>query len=121
LMIRADAGARVSPTPTATATATGTPSSCSWGAGADLPTAGIRFSGVFFPANGKFYAMGGRDLQTGGTEFTNPFEYDPVANSWTTKAATYPDHFVGYTASGVATDNVTYYIYTYSGSMSFTA
>ena len=53
--------------------------------------AGIRFGGVYFPANGKFYAMGGRDLRTGGIEFTNPFEYDPVSNSWTTKAATYPD------------------------------
>src|SRR5215472_15079067 len=42
---------------------------CDWGVGADLPVAGIRFGGVFFPANGKFYAMGGRDLQTGGTEF----------------------------------------------------
>ena len=40
--------------------------SCSWGTGADLPGAaaagGIRFGGVFFPANGKFYAMGGREL-----------------------------------------------------------
>ena len=120
-MIRADAGAQVSPTPTATATATGTPSSCSWGAGADMPVAGIRFSGVFFPANGKFYAMGGRDLQTGGTEFTNPFEYDPVANSWTTKAATYPDPFVGNTECAVANDSGTDYIYCVGGSQSSTA
>ena len=120
-MIRADAGAQVSPTPTATATATGTPSSCSWGAGADMPVAGIRFSGVFFPANGKFYAMGGRDMQTGGTEFTNPFEYDPVANSWTTKAATYPDPFVGNTECAVANDSGTDYIYCVGGSQSSTA
>src|SRR5437588_2186601 len=120
-MIRADAGAQVSPTPTATATATGTPSSCSWGAGADMPVAGIRFSGVFFPANGKFYAMGGRDMQTGGTEFTNPFEYDPVSNSWTTKAATYPDPFVGNTECAVANDSGTDYIYCVGGSQSSTA
>ncbi len=117
-MIRADAGAQVSPTPTATATATGTPSSCSWGAGADMPVAGIRFSGVFFPANGKFYAMGGRDMQTGGTEFTNPFEYDPVSNSWTTKAATYPDALVSNTECAVANDSGTDYIYCVGGSQS---
>ena len=81
--------------------------SCSWGTGADLPVAGIRFSGVFFPANGKFYAMGGRDLQTGGTEFTNPFEYDPVGNSWTTKAASYPDPFVSNIECAVANDSGT--------------
>ncbi len=32
-----------------------------WSAGPNLPFAGVRFAGVFFPANGKFYAMGGRD------------------------------------------------------------
>jgi N-acetylneuraminic acid mutarotase len=106
-----------SPTPTPTAT----PSSCSWGAGADLPQPGIRFGGVFFPANGKFYAMGGRDLQTGGTEFTHPFEYDPVANSWTTKAATYPDPFVSNTECAVANDSGTDYIYCVGGSQSSSA
>jgi len=95
--------------------------SCSWGAGADMPVAGIRFSGVFFPANGKFYAMGGRDLQTGGIEFTNPFEYDPVSNSWTTKAATYPDPFVGNIECAVANDSGTDYIYCVGGSQSSTA
>src|SRR5947207_7416978 len=122
-MIRADAGGGGTPTPSpsATPTSTGTPSSCSWGAGADMPVAGIRFSGVFFPANGKFYAMGGRDMQTGGTEFTNPFEYDPVANSWTTKAATYPDPFVGNTECAVANDSGTDYIYCVGGSQSSTA
>ena len=33
--------------------------------------------GVFFPANGKFYAMGGRSPTQPGSEFTHPFEYDP--------------------------------------------
>src|SRR6267154_4238151 len=94
---------------------------CSWGAGADMPVAGIRFSGVFFPANGKLYAMGGRNLQTGGIEFTNPFEYDPVGNSWTTKAATYPDPFVGNTECAVANDSGTDYIYCVGGSQSSTA
>src|SRR5437899_2568082 len=68
------------------------PAPCSWSAGPDLPSPGVRFVGVYFPANGKFYAMGGRDVNN--VEFTNPFEYDPVANTWTTKSATYPDNHV---------------------------
>ena len=92
--------------------------SCSWGTGADLPGAaaagGIRFGGVFFPANGKFYAMGGRDVNN--VEFTNPFEYDPVSNSWTTKGATYPDSLVSNTECAVANDSGTDYIYCVGGS-----
>src|SRR5262249_6567653 len=109
-------GGTPTPTPTATATptSTGTPAACSWGAGADLPFAGIRFSGVFFPANGKFYAMGGRDVNN--IEFTNPFEYDPAGNSWTTKSATYPDGFVSNTECAVANDSGTDYIYCVGGS-----
>ena len=38
-------------------------------------------AGVYFPANGKFYAMGGRASDTAGNEFTHPFEYDPNTNS----------------------------------------
>src|SRR5262249_51407223 len=62
---------------------------CVWSAGANLPSPGVRFVGVFFPANGKFYAMGGRAFDGGGGEFTNPFEYDPAGNSWTIKSAAY--------------------------------
>ena len=94
--------------------------SCSWGTGADLPGAaaagGIRFGGVFFPANGKFYAMGGRDVNN--VEFTNPFEYDPVSNSWTTKAATYPDSLVSNIECAVANDSGTDFIYCVGGSQS---
>jgi hypothetical protein len=46
-------------TPTPTPTATCTPA---WFAGAPLPTPAVRAVGVYFPANGKFYAMGGREL-----------------------------------------------------------
>src|SRR5262245_17784568 len=87
---------------------------CSWRAGHDRPFAGIRFSGVFFPANGKFYAMGGRDASN--IEFTHPFEYDPVGNSWTTKTATYPDSLVSNTECAVANDNGTDFIYCVGGS-----
>jgi plastocyanin len=92
--------------------------SCSWGTGADLPGAaaagGIRFGGVFFPANGKFYAMGGRDVNN--VEFTNPFEYDPVSNTWATKGATYPDSLVSNIECAVANDSGTDYIYCVGGS-----
>ena len=73
-------------------------------------------AGVFFPANGKFYAMGGRMSDTAGSEFTHPFEYDPVTNSWTTKSATYPDTHVNNMACGVLTDAGTPYIYCVGGS-----
>ena len=74
-------------------------------------------AGVYFPANGKFYAMGGRACRHSWHEFTNPFEYDPVTNSWTTKAATYPDNLVNNMACGVLTDAGTPYIYCVGGSV----
>jgi hypothetical protein len=115
-------GPSPTPTPSGTPSAspTPTPGQCSWGAGADLPSVGTRFAGVFFPANGKFYAMGGRSNDTGGGEFTNPFEYDPVLNTWTTKAATYPDGNVNNMACGVLNDSGTDYIYCVGGSQSVT-
>jgi hypothetical protein len=36
-----------------------------------------------FPANGKFYEMGGRSSDLAGSDFTNPFEYDPGTDTWT--------------------------------------
>jgi plastocyanin len=89
-----------------------------WSAGPDMPAAGVRSVGVYFQANGKFYAMGGRatasDAPVGN--FTNPFEYDPVANSWATKSATYPDNQVNNMACGVLSDSGTPYIYCVGGS-----
>jgi hypothetical protein len=76
----------------------------------------VRLVGVYFPANGKFYAMGGRSSDSAGSDFTNPFEYDPGTNTWTTKAATYPDNQVNNMACGVLTDAGTPYIYCVGGS-----
>ena len=81
-----------------------------------MPSPGTRMAGVFFPANGKFYAMGGRMSDTAGSEFTHPLEYDPGTNSWTTKSATYPDNHVNNMACGVLTDAGTPYIYCVGGS-----
>ncbi len=93
------------------------PQPCMWSAGASLPSVGVRLVGVFFPANGKFYAMGGRSSDSAGSEFTHPFEYDPNTNTWTTKAATYPDNMVNNMACGVLTDAGTPYIYCAGGSV----
>ena len=60
---------------------TGSCAQSGWSAAAPLPTPGVRLAGVYFPANGKFYAMGGRASDTAGNEFTHPFEYDPNTNS----------------------------------------
>jgi N-acetylneuraminic acid mutarotase len=124
-----------SPTPTPTAT----PIPCSWLVGQDLPSVGTRSVGVFFPGDfhhsrnpigglstlagptpqpplGKFYAMGGRSSDTAGSDFTQPFQYDPASNSWTTKAATYPDNQVSNMACGVLNINGANYIYCVGGS-----
>jgi plastocyanin len=87
-----------------------------WSAGPDLPSVGVRMAGVYFPANGKFYGMGGRSSDAAGSEFTHPFEYDPGTNSWTTKSATYPDTHVNNMACGVLADAGTPYIYCVGGS-----
>src|SRR6266487_3145614 len=108
--------AAVGPGPSPTPTPTATPTSCSWSAAASLPSVGTRIVGVYFPANGKFYGMGGRSSDLAGSDFTHPFEYDPVANTWTIKSATYPDNFVNNMACGVLTDAGTPYIYCVGGS-----
>ena len=89
---------------------------CSWAAGPSMPTVGTRMAGVFFPGNGKFYAMGGRSSDVGGSEFTHPYEYDPGSNSWTIKSAMYPDNHVNNMACGILNQGGTDYIYCVGGS-----
>jgi hypothetical protein len=86
----------------------------SWQAGPDMPSTGVRMVGV--AANGKFYAVGGRSIDGVGHDFTHPFEYDPTANIWTIKSATFPDNQVSDMACGVLTDSGTPYIYCVGGS-----
>jgi len=94
-----------SPTPTATATVAPSPSpSCTpgWSFGSAFPAAAVvRAPGNFFPANGKFYSIGGRSADTAGADFTRPFEYDPATNAWTMKPSTIPDLKVNNMACGV--------------------
>ena len=60
--------------------------------------------------------MGGRSSDTAGSDYTHPFEYNPGSNSWTTKAATYPDNQVNNMACGVLTVAGTPQIYCVGGS-----
>jgi hypothetical protein len=96
----------------------GSESPLGWSAGTILPSVGVRLVGVYFYANGKFYAMGGRSSDTAGSDFTHPFEYNPNSNTWVTKSATYPDNQVNNMACGVLTQSGTPYIYCIGGSPS---
>lgn len=87
-----------------------------WTAGPDMPSTGVRMVGVYFAANGKFYAIGGRSMDGVGNDFAHPFEYDPGSNSWAIKSATYPDNEVSNMACGVLNDSGTDYIYCVGGS-----
>jgi Kelch motif len=94
----------------------GIPCTPGWSAGGNFPSVGVRSVGVYFPANGKFYAMGGRSSELAGSDFTHPFEYDPAANTWTTKSAMYTDPQVNNMACGVLTLGGVPYIYCVGGS-----
>jgi len=74
---------------------------CEWLTGSDMPSVGVRSVGIYFPDNGKFYAIGGRSSDAAGSDFMHPFEYDPATNTWTSKSATYPDNQVNNMACGV--------------------
>src|SRR5213080_1987092 len=87
-----------------------------WSAGPSLPSVGVRLVGVHFNGNGLFYGMGGRSSDLAGSDFMHPFEYNPGTNTWTTKAATYPDNQVNNMACGELFESGTHYIYCVDGS-----
>jgi hypothetical protein len=87
-----------------------------WTPGGNLPSVGVRSVGVYFPRNGRFYAMGGRSSDLAGSDFLHPFELDPAFNTWINLTATYPDNQVNNMACGVLTENGTPYIYCVGGS-----
>jgi hypothetical protein len=77
------------PTPSPSGTASATPTCVptgGWSAGAAFPAVGnVRAVGIYFPANGRFYHMGGRSSDTAGNNFANPFEYNPTTDTWVMK------------------------------------
>jgi hypothetical protein len=97
--------------------AAGTAQAAAWFPGPNFPnTADIRSVGVFFPANGKFYAMGGRTSDSAGSDLRNPSEFDPVAGTWAVKTGAFDDGQVNNMAAGVLNVGGTDYIFTVGGS-----
>ena len=111
-------GGSPTPTPTASpsATPTSTPAACTWSAGPDMPTLLVRAVGVFFPANGNFYTMGGRTSDTAGSDFQHALQFSPGSNSWTQRPSTFPDNPMNNMACGVLTVSGTPQIYCVGGS-----
>src|ERR1700682_4257124 len=87
-----------------------------WTGGPNLPGPLVRAVGVLFPANGHFYAVGGRSSDSPGSDSTNPFDYNPGTNTWTTATVTFPDNQVNNMACGVLTVGTTPQIYCVGGS-----
>jgi N-acetylneuraminic acid mutarotase len=81
-----------------------------------MPTVLVRAVGVFFPADGNFYTVGGRTSDTAGSDFQHVLQYSPVTNSWTQKAVTLPDNQMNNMACGVLSVSGTPQIYCVGGS-----
>jgi hypothetical protein len=87
-----------------------------WTTGAVFPTTHVRGLGAWFPANGRFYVLGGRTSDLAGSDLLSPSEYTPGLNAWTVKSAVFPSNEVNNMVGGVLTDGGTPYIYCVGGS-----
>jgi len=87
-----------------------------WAGATDFPDFEVRAWGAFFPTNGKFYVLGGRDADTAGADFQQVSEYDPVAATWTLKNGTFADNQVNNMVGGVLDFGGTPYIVVLGGS-----
>jgi len=100
--------------------ASGKPDSVdTWSAGPNLPATLpglIRAVGVFFPADGNFYTVGGRTSDAAGSDFQHVLRYSPCANTWTNMSVTLPDNQMNNMACGVLTVSGTPLIYCVGGS-----
>jgi serine protease AprX len=95
----------VVPSPTV-GTPQATPTGCvpnpgGWTGGPNLPTNLVRAWGQYFPANGRFYSLGGRPSDTVGDSYRTPLEYNPATNTWTVKTAMFPDAQTSNVVGGV--------------------
>src|SRR5438552_18835967 len=90
-----------------------------WSAGPNLPNPPstlVRAVGVFFPADGNFYSVGGRTADTAGSDFQHVLRYSPTSNTWTLMGVTLPDNSMNNMACGALTVSGTPYIYCVGGS-----
>jgi N-acetylneuraminic acid mutarotase len=101
-------------TPSPTATACGAPAH--WMAGEPFPVTMVRGVGVWFPPNGRFYDMGGRQSDAAGSGLLNPYEYDPTTDTWITKTATFEGQQVGNAAAAALNGPSGWRIYMVGGS-----
>jgi hypothetical protein len=82
-----------------------------WTSETAFPLAGVvRAWGIFFPANGKFYVLGGRQSDAAGSEILHPREYYPLGQTWAAKFTAFPDNQVSNMVGGVLKVNGTDYI-----------
>jgi hypothetical protein len=98
---------------------TSTLAQCSWSAGPILPNPPgtlVRAVGVYFPADGNFYSVGGRTSDLAGSDFQHVLRYSPGTNTWTQTGVTLPDNNMNNMACGVLTVSGTPYIYCVGGS-----
>ena len=87
-----------------------------WQNQAPIPTPIIRGWGQYFPGNGNFYILGGRQSDTAGSDYLNPHEYNPTTNTWTTKPSVWPNNQVNNMVGGILNIGGTNVIVTVGGS-----
>ena len=87
-----------------------------WSAGPSLPTVLVRSVGVWFPADGNFYSVGGRTSDSAGSDFQHVLRYSPASNTWTQTGVTLLDDQVNNMACGVLAVSGTPQIYCVGGS-----
>src|SRR4029077_10213120 len=88
---------------------------CSWSAGPSMPTVLVRSVGVYFPADGNFYSVGGRTSDAAGSDFQHVLRYSPGTNSWTQMSVTLPDNTMNNMACGLLAVSGPPYIYCLGG------
>ncbi len=114
---RAPAKSNDDPDAAALQAAPAVPDAGSWTSKAAFPLTGVvRSWASFFPDNGNFYVMGGRESDAAGSDIQNPRFYSTVSNSWTTSAAAFGDLQVNNMAGGVLDFGGTDYIVVVGGS-----
>ncbi len=118
--------AKISDAPAVTPTPSPTPILAAWVAGASLPTSVVRGAGVVYllPAVGddpehfhnrtRFEVIGGSSSATGAPQL-QPYEYQPLTDTWTLKQAVFDDAQVTDMIAVVLTDGVGSRIYMVGG------
>jgi N-acetylneuraminic acid mutarotase len=88
-----------------------------WESRTDFPGTIVRAWGTFFPADGKFYLLGGRSIDGAGNEFLQVQIYDPATDTWSASNATFPDGNINNMVGGVLDFGGTPLIVTVGGSL----